>query len=674
MSKLYNGGASFGFSLNFNTAVPVDTRFVVATLDDLVDPQTWISGTYDSSNDANNVYVVYPGLNVVVVSEKTMYVFGEETVNGTTIADSSSWTKLATGGSTDTIEETIKKAVESIGLNEDGEHVKTTGNYTSEAETIVEEIEALDTALKTTNDTIGESTDDETKETVFGKIAAEKKAREKAIEDLDSDFDEKDTDEFVNIKITQENGIITKVEVGTNDIASKSSLSDSSTLSEVDGVFEVKAKIKYIPSTESVPAHIALVDKNDTELSTVDISDIIGNGILDSHSYDSVTGKLTLSFKQADGTTKDEEIDLGKMLDIDDVLIDTDSKKYLAVNLTGAEQSQAVFKALIVKMADVSETNTGLADAADVKKYIDDKAAELEITAQGDDYVEASKDTTDSKKIVITTNTADLTITKDGTNNTTISGTEKTLVDGKEIADKVGTFVDTRISEELEKLGTTESNTGADHVTVEITQVEGLITEVKVTESDIASASLLGTTADDKTKETAFGKIAAEKDAREAAIKDLKLQPTDTNAVAKDSKEYIKTTISQTDGIVKNEKVEVTYGSFADNEDGIATVEEVKENIRFEKGTGTNSAILKDNGLTANNEGEVAVGKFNNSVTHDTDDSAKTIFSVGNGTSESDLHNAVEVRENGDIWINLGSDYKKLQTILSNEIDWYEGN
>ena len=670
MSKLYNGGASFGFSLNYNTAVPVDTRFVVATIEDLLSPQTWISGTYDSSNDSNNVYVVYPGLNVVVVSEKTMYVFGEETVNGTTIADSSSWTKLATGGNTDDIKKEIDKIIESLGLDKESEYI---GKYIQNDSTIIENIEALDSTIKDTNDIIGDSTDDETKETLFGKIAAEKKAREDAIADLDAEIEEKDNDEFITLRITQTDGVISGVEILTNDIAPKSSLTESSTIIEDEnGVFEVKVVIKYVAATEEIPAHIALVDKNNKELSTVNVEDIIGSGILDgTPTYNETTGILSLKFI---GSSDAINIDLGKMLDINDVLIDTNSANYLDVNLTGAENSQAVFKALIVKMADVSDNNTGLVDAADVKKYIDDKAASLEITAEGDDYVDASKDATDSKKIVINTNIGELEVSKDGTDDTTISGTEKTLVDGKEIADKVGSFIEARIEEEIDKLGATESNSNSDHVTVEITQTKGIVTEVKVTESDIASAALLGEASDNDTKETAFGKIAKEKKDREDTIKNLKVEATDTNAVAKDNKEYIKTTISQTNGIIKNEKVEVTYGSFADEEDGIATVEEVKENIRFEKGTNNNSAILKGTGLSANNEGEVAVGKFNNSVTHDTDESAKTIFSVGNGTSESDLHNAIDVRENGDIWINLGSDYKKLQTILSNEIDWYEGN
>lgn len=656
MSKLYNGGAGFGFSLNFNTAVPVDTRFVVPTVSDLLNPQTWISGTYDSVNDTNNVYVVYPGLHVIVMSEKTIYVFGENTVNGGTLSNTSSWTRIATGGDADKVKELVEKAIQAVGLGATGEKGTSTGNYISGATTVEGEISALDTALKTIDD----------------KVVAEKKAREEAIAGLDADFEKKDANEFITLKLTQTDGKISKVEVLTSDIASKSGIEEkltrSATLKNGTESWEIQAALKYVAAGSGIPAHIALVDKNNVELSTIGVSDIIGNGVISSTSYNSTTGKLTLSFNQADGTTKDTIIDLSKMLDIDDVLISTDSREYLSVDLSGQEQSQAVFKALIVKMAQASSSNTGLADAYDVKNYIDTVAAGLEVTAQGDSYVTAAKDATDKKKIVVTTNIGNLTIGKSGSADTTLTGTQRTLVDGSEVASKVGSFVNARITEEVEKLDSTKASTGGAKVGVEITQTNGKISGVTVTETDIASAALLGTIADDKTKNTAFGKVAAEKEAREAAISNLK-----ANSTTKDSKEYVKTTISQTAGIVNNEKVEVTYGSFTSGTNGIATVEEVKQNVRFEKGTGSNSAILKGTGVTAINEGEVAFGKYNNSVTHASDESAKTIFSIGNGSSASDLHNAMEVRENGDVWINLGSDYKKLQTILSNEIDWYEG-
>ena len=155
------------------------------------------------------------------------------------------------------------------------------------------------------------------------------------------------------------------------------------------------------------------------------------------------------------------------------------------------------------------------------------------------------------------------------------------------------------------------------------------------------------------------------------------MEKTADNAKAQDAKGYVKTTISETDGIVKNEGVDVTYGSFKDGETatvpGIATVEGVDAYTRFEKGAGNNSAVLKGTGTTANNENEVAIGHNNISNTGDSADT-KTLFSVGNGSSSTSLANAFEVRENGDIYINIGSDYRTIQAILSNEIDWYEGD
>ena len=171
MSKLYNGGASFGFSLNYNTAVPVDTRFVVSTLADLQNPESWVSGAYDSEIDSNNVYVVYPGLRVTVVEEKAVYVYTENEVNGAKLANIASWTKLSTAEATGNTQAAVDKVEASIGLAEDGSHVTTEGNYTKDATTIAGEIQALDTELKAVNDKIGKTTDEAGTETVYGAIA-----------------------------------------------------------------------------------------------------------------------------------------------------------------------------------------------------------------------------------------------------------------------------------------------------------------------------------------------------------------------------------------------------------------------------------------------------------------------------------------------------------------------
>lgn len=1184
MGKLYNGGASFGFSLNYNTAVPVDTRIVVKTITDLKDPQTWISGSYDAEHDENNVYTVYPGLAVAVTDEKTVYVFSNETVNGTTIADAANWSRLATGNNTGALQTEVDNIETAVGLNADGTHITTTGNYTKDATTIAGEISALDSELKNTNDALGTKEDSKETDTAFGRIAKEVAERTAAIEALDAEKEGSDNDGFITVKVTEVDGVITAVDVtSNNDIASDTELkaeeakiANSATIKEVTTgdikTYETAVTIKYVAAVGEVGAHIALVDKNDKELSTVPVADIIGNGVLKKSSYNATTGILTLTFATASGKDTTVDINLGALLDIEDVMIDADSTDYLKVTTTPDSEAtgQAVFKALIKKMADASYAEgavvTGLADAADVKKYVDeavssknvsaegdeyitataannkvtviadiqnltvgkedtadstltgtekslvdgadvaskvssfvearlseeiakldstvsasdsnvnveitetdgkltgltisedyatitktaksgavggeghvapnyvvadgdedklvkasdiknlkdyaddaiaeavegldasvtsstttnnigitvtevdgkltgasvtekyatvirtesagetkaaisvtngdqlvkgndiaavagyaaDKVAEeqarvdakiaaldgdvksdddtfvavevktaagevsdvivtqtvqaiesadethkglaetsdvkayvdkkttdLAVTAEGDTFVNATVDSTNNKHVKVSANTNDLVIAKADGADTTISGTATTLVNGSEIATKVGTFTNTRIAEEIAKLNATDVTGGSTttaHVEVKVTETAGKITGVTVNENDIASAALLGTTADDKTKETAFGKIAkeasdretaintaitglkkdatttngtnvhvtvsetngivsvdsvsedyttvtrtahsdtanaaiaitdptklatgahlqdvvtyseeklaeevakinstvdnlnadvtsddgtnivvkvteskgkitavnvtdsyatvtrtaketgtpaitvangeklatgsdvekavkyaedivkVEEEARVAAINGLDLEKTADNAKAQDAKGYVKTTISETDGIVKNEGVDVTYGSFKDGETatvpGIATVEGVDAYTRFEKGAGNNSAVLKGTGTTANNENEVAIGHNNISNTGDSADT-KTLFSVGNGSSSTSLANAFEVRENGDIYINIGSDYRTIQAILSNEIDWYEGD
>jgi len=72
---------------------------------------------------------------------------------------------------------------------------------------------------------------------------------------------------------------------------------------------------------------------------------------------------------------------------------------------------------------------------------------------------------------------------------------------------------------------------------------------------------------------------------------------------------------------------------------------------------------------TANNNSEHASGMYNISRTGSTDD-AKTLFTVGNGTSETH-HNAFEIRQNGDIYITSGGTDIKLQDNLGVDLSNY---
>ena len=67
-----------------------------------------------------------------------------------------------------------------------------------------------------------------------------------------------------------------------------------------------------------------------------------------------------------------------------------------------------------------------------------------------------------------------------------------------------------------------------------------------------------------------------------------------------------------------------------------------------------------------NNEYETSLGKYNvsSSASATFGDSGNTLFSVGNGTSESARHNAFEIRQNGDIYLTLDGQDVKLQDQL----------
>ena len=68
-------------------------------------------------------------------------------------------------------------------------------------------------------------------------------------------------------------------------------------------------------------------------------------------------------------------------------------------------------------------------------------------------------------------------------------------------------------------------------------------------------------------------------------------------------------------------------------------------------------------GVETTNENEAAFGTYNKSNTG-YDNSEKTIFSIGNGTSELDRKNAFEVRKNGDIYMTVGGEYICINSLL----------
>lgn len=304
-------------------------------------------------------------------------------------------------------------------------------------------------------------------------------------------------------------------------------LAASKTLNEN---YEFTGTLKYVASaTNGAAAHLALVDEAGKELSSVPVSDIIGNGVLETSAYNTETGILTLTFKTANGGTNPVEVNLAAMLDINDIMIAADSTNYLKVDLSGAENSQAKFGVKTVKVAEATAENTGLADAKDVQDYVKSQTTDLAVTAAGDAYVSARVDANTNKKhVIVSTNVQNVTANAgtpgnwsvseageasvDGKVDPTISGVENSLVDGKQAAEAVKTYVDAKVAAEaaeraakieaavkaLDKASATVDGT---NVHVAYKEEDGIVTIESVTE-DYATVNRTKTTSTEETPAT----------------------------------------------------------------------------------------------------------------------------------------------------------------------------
>lgn len=320
-------------------------------------------------------------------------------------------------------------------------------------------------------------------------------------------------------------GVITNL-----DAKIKSELDKLAASKTLGADYEFKGKFQYVASvTGGAAAHLALVDTAGKELSSVPVSDIIGNGVLESSAYNKQTGILTLTFKKADGGTNPVEVNLAEMLDINDIMIADDSTKYLKVDLNGAENSQAKFGVITVKVAEATAEKTGLADAKDVQDYVKSQTTDLTVKATGDDYVSARVDAaTDKKHVIVSTNVQNVTANAgtpgtwsvseageaslDGAVAPTISGVANSLVDGAQAAQAVKTYVDAKVAAEaaeraakieaaVKALDKATETVNGTNVHVAYKEENGIVTIESVTE-DYATVNRTATTSAEDTPKT----------------------------------------------------------------------------------------------------------------------------------------------------------------------------
>ena len=309
------------------------------------------------------------------------------------------------------------------------------------------------------------------------------------------------------ITVTYINDTTKDVSTATFDVIDEAGLeayfTGSTTISLTDNTYEVIVdnatilvdelgglktglKIKYVQESGTSSAKISLQDNSDTELSSVNVSDILGDGVLHYSNYNPDDNVLTLRFgngkayNPGDPTTYTEaKIDLKELFDISDVGIKLDSSIYLN---TAIDASTLKIGAIIADPSTATADATGLTDAYQVKQYVDSKTVNLSVSGNGDNYVNLRQDPANNKLLNASIN-IDTTFAAEQTGNTgaTLTGSANKLVDANKLATEVTKFVDWRINSSINALDATVTNETNDYVDVSITETDGILTSVTVT-------------------------------------------------------------------------------------------------------------------------------------------------------------------------------------------------
>lgn len=183
---------------------------------------------------------------------------------------------------------------------------------------------------------------------------------------------------------------------------------------------------------------------------------------------------------------------------IDAVKVTTDNTGATYVNLAvdNATGRALTLTNTMQAMATADSTHQGLAEASDVKTYVDNAVQSKNVSAKGDNYVSA---TAANNKVTVATDVQNLTFTQgSGSTDSTLSGTAQSLADGADIATKVSSFTNARISEEIAKLDSSVAATAEANnqysVLTGVTETNGKLTAK--TEVTLAAVAKTGAAAD----------------------------------------------------------------------------------------------------------------------------------------------------------------------------------
>ena len=234
----------------------------------------------------------------------------------------------------------------------------------------------------------------------------------------------------------------------------------------------------------AVTKAIDFTSENGTTVQSIKASDIIGNHVVTSSSYDASTNILKLTFG---GASEDAnvDIDLGQMLDMNDVI--SGDVEHFAVSY--AEKKLTIRPVT----ATVANDTVGLADAKDVKSYVDAAVSGAQGTLQ------TAIDTINGKLNIIQGEE-----TVDGSIN-------KALKDAKEYADGLNSTATAAITNEVsDRKAADRALYGNDIPTENAATISGNATNIAALAQSLNTEVTARQAAD-----------TAEQTAREAAIKKI---------------------------------------------------------------------------------------------------------------------------------------------------------
>ena len=230
---------------------------------------------------------------------------------------------------------------------------------------------------------------------------------------------------------------------------------------------------------------IDFTSENGTTVQSIKTSDIIGNHIIQSSVYNADTNTLKLTFAGADAPV-DVNIDLSKMLDMNDVI--SGNAEHFTVSYNKKKLT------ITPVITTVTSDKAGLADAKDVKSYVDAAVNGATTDLQG------KIDTINGKLDVIQGE------------NTVEGSIKKALKDAKEYADGLNTTATAAINKEVKDRKDADTALYGEAI-----PKDGPVNTIKKNNDNIVALTS-ALEQEKKNRETAD---TEEKSAREAAIKEI---------------------------------------------------------------------------------------------------------------------------------------------------------